>query len=154
MCPRHNYVLSMEKPKVGYKRFDIKSGLKIRLIDAPNRANHITQRGYESAVSNYSRAVLEYENAIRYLMQSEEFRNLYHTLENAEEVFIISPNFSGGTNFRPHSQTINWNPARGLILVDNSVQSAALALVHEMGHAAQYLSPYLDFILVALIKTV
>lgn len=38
------------------------------------------------------------------------------------------------------SRTIYWNPTSGLILGDRkSVQSAAMGLAHEMGHAGQHL---------------
>jgi len=83
-----------------------------------------------------------FERAIAHLKQSEAFRELWNELyyNEAGEMFIIRI-VDDNTNFDlRNGTTINWNPTRGLIMGDGiTIQSAAMGLAHEMGHAAQFL---------------
>jgi hypothetical protein len=82
-----------------------------------------------------------YERAIKYLTQSSTFTELYQLLMDSQEVFTIVFNSNLSDNYFPISRKIYWDPTGGLVLKDIvSVMSPAMALAHEMGHGAQYLS--------------
>jgi len=83
-----------------------------------------------------------YDQAIAYLMQSDAFRELYKKLQNSPEKIMITFVSDMDDWFWTNSQYcgIDWDPTSGLLLGDGtSVQSAALGLVHEMGHAARHI---------------
>jgi len=82
-----------------------------------------------------------FERAIAYLNQSETFRELWNILQyGGETITIAFTNNLRGTGYAPEIRTVIWHPTGGLILYDGiSVQSAALGLAHEMGHAAQHI---------------
>ena len=107
-------------------------------------ADRVTQRdapGYMSQ-ADYNKAMAEYFRAIEYLSRSAVFRDLYQKLQTAEEIFVIAfvDDSRHGFVWGKGKQTIYWDPTSGGLLVDGiSVQSAALCLAHEMGHAALYL---------------
>ena len=82
----------------------------------------------------------EYERAIAYIKTSETGRKLIEYLETSS--FTITIDFVDDDNmcFAVNNATIYFDTNSGLVLSDGiSVQSAALGLAHEMGHAAQYL---------------
>ena len=80
----------------------------------------------------------QYERAIEYLKTSEIFAELYQMLIDSEEVFTIQFTTNHKTSFNFKTLIIKWDPTSGLVVTDG-VQSPALQLAHEMGHAAQYL---------------
>ncbi|MCL2526948.1 MAG: RHS repeat-associated core domain-containing protein, partial [Defluviitaleaceae bacterium] len=89
---------------------------------------------------------LELERTLVYLNQSETFRNLWDTLQYGGELLTIA--FTDGfmTRYMPYSRRIYWDPAHGLVLGNGIyVQSPALGLAHEMGHAAQHLEEHYYF---------
>ena len=80
----------------------------------------------------------EYERAIAYLQTSETGRKLIERLEESSEVIIIVFVDNNNMKYCPYSKKIYFDINSGLVLEDGfSVQSAALGLAHEMGHAAQ-----------------
>ena len=80
-----------------------------------------------------------YKAAIEYLKQnSKTAAELIERLQNADETITIEFNDSLLNSY--DAKTIKWDPGAGLVLDDGSVNSAALGLAHEMGHAAQGLS--------------
>jgi len=81
-----------------------------------------------------------FERAIEYLKQSETFRELWNILQYGGEIITIAFTNDHTMLYRPSTRTIYWDPTSGLVLGDRlSVQSAAIGLAHEMGHAAQHL---------------
>ena len=86
---------------------------------------------------------LELERTLAYLNQSETFRNLWDTLYYSGELFTIAFTDRFMTRYMPYTRRIYLDPAHGLVLGNGSyVQSPALGLAHEMGHAAQHLDEH------------
>jgi RHS repeat-associated protein len=84
------------------------------------------------------RELEEYNRAIAYLKTSETGRALVERLENESSVFRINFVNNDDMFYDPLTRNIYFDPASGMIVGDGtSVQSAALGLAHEMGHAAQ-----------------
>lgn len=82
----------------------------------------------------------EYDRAIAYINTSEKGKKLIECLETSAEVFTIVFVDDDNMYYESSTNTIYFDINSGLVLGDGkSVQSAALGLVHEMGHAAQYL---------------
>ena len=83
----------------------------------------------------------EFERAVAYLKTSKTGRELIELLENSDIVFTIAFIDNDEMCFDPSDKTIYFDTNSGLVIRnDSSVQSAALGLAHEMGHAAQYLT--------------
>ena len=86
-----------------------------------------------------------YADAVEYLQTSSTAAALIQLLMNSSLVFTISFNNSFTNNYDPNTRTINWDPTGALVLGNGiHVQSAALILAHEMGHAAQHLEGVFD----------
>ena len=103
-------------------RFIDPSGLKIEFADRPTDAQKQA-----------------YERAIAYLESSETGKALIKLLTDADKTIWIRFTNNNLTVY-DNKNLIKWDPRSGLILSDKkSVQSAALGLAHEMGHAAQQL---------------
>jgi len=89
--------------------------------------------------------IKSYETAVFYLKQSARAKELIEKLEGAPEVFTIDFIESTNERYDWDSKTIKWNPKNGLIVkseekssgVTGGLQSPALGLAHEMGHAEQ-----------------
>ena len=80
----------------------------------------------------------EYEKAIEYLKTSETAREMIEMLENSSEVFVVVFVDNNEMTYDSGTNTIYFDINSGLILGNmKSVQSPALGLAHEMGHAAQ-----------------
>ena len=87
----------------------------------------------------------EYERAIAYLQGSETGCQLIELLDNSDVVFTIIFCDDDEMYYDPYSNAIYFDVNSGLVLGDGtSVQSAALGLAHEMGHAAQHLDGMLS----------
>jgi RHS repeat-associated protein len=106
----------------------------------------IDPSGYKIKLSSNATDVekREYERAIAYLKNSEDGKKLIEKLEKADEIILItfiSNHDDGYTGSKDGTKrTIEWDPTSGLLMSDGtSIQSAALGLAHEMGHAAQHL---------------
>jgi len=81
-----------------------------------------------------------YERAIAYLETSSTAAELIKKLMDSSEVFTIVFIDNHDMKYELKTRSIYWDPRSGLVLGDEkSVQSAALGLAHEMGHAAQHL---------------
>ena len=97
----------------------------------------------------------EYERAISYLRTSETGRKLIQILESSSVVFTIVFINDDNMCYNPITNTIYFDTNSGLVLGDGiSVQSAALGLAHEMGHAAQKLDGTMDSMQDAMIQYV
>ena len=89
--------------------------------------------------------IKSYETAVFYLKQSARAKELIEKLEGAPEVFTIDFIESTNERYDWDLKTIKWNPKNGLIVkskekssgVTGGLQSPALGLAHEMGHAEQ-----------------
>lgn len=80
----------------------------------------------------------QYVCAINYIKSTEVGATLVKKLEESNLVFTIVFVDNDGFSFASRSRSIRFNPHCGHIMADGkSVQSAALGLAHEMGHAAQ-----------------
>lgn len=87
----------------------------------------------------------EYERAIAYLKTSETGRKLIELLEESIIAFSICFVDDDTMGYDSQNYIIYFDVNSGLVLGNgSSVQSAALGLAHEMGHAAQDLSGLLD----------
>ena len=89
----------------------------------------------------------QYARTKEYLKTSSTGKALIAKLENSKEVITVVFNNSKHTQWdlkTDKSQIINWDATAGVVLNDNTIFSASLALAHEMGHAAQYLDGDLD----------
>ncbi|MDR1452563.1 MAG: hypothetical protein LBJ25_01110 [Candidatus Margulisbacteria bacterium] len=85
-------------------------------------------------------SVMRYEKSIKYIGQSEAGRNLVNRLENSEQAFYIKFNDKNDLSYNSKIQTINYDPNSGLKTnLNRGIQSPALGLAHEMGHAVQHL---------------
>ncbi len=82
----------------------------------------------------------QYNRAIEYLQTSKTAKKLIDELKKSEITFtIVFIDDNEDTYETTH--TIYWDIDSGLILGDRkSIQSAALGLAHEMGHASQHLN--------------
>ena len=86
-----------------------------------------------------------YERAIAYLETSSIAADLISRLIDHPEVFTVAFFYNEKTAYDYKTKTFQWDPTSGGVLADGkSVFSAALRLVHEMGHASQHLDGYLD----------
>ena len=89
--------------------------------------------------------IMAYERAIAYLKTSETGRKLIDTLEQSSRKIFICFIDDDDMRYSFTSHTIYFDINSGLIIGDGtSVQSAALGLAHEMGHAAQHLDGTYD----------
>ena len=84
--------------------------------------------------------VLEYNRAIEYLLKSERASSIIKKLEQSPYVFTIHFNDEDNDSYDFTKGIINWDCNSGLVTRKEDVQSAALGLIHEMGHAEQFLS--------------
>ena len=86
----------------------------------------------------------EYERAIAYLKTSKNGAALIKKLEDDPAVITITFNSYDDDHYEGSqdgkTRIIAWDPESGLVMSDGtSVQSAALGLAHEMGHASQHI---------------
>lgn len=87
----------------------------------------------------------QYDRTIAYLNGSKTGKALLEKLENSKTVFTIVFVNDDNDYFDSSTMNIYWDMDSGLVMKDGtSIQSAALGLAHEMGHASQYLDGALD----------
>ena len=78
-------------------------------------------------------------------LSSHNCDNLYNTLENSSEIFILQEaNGSIGNSFSYKDGIIEWNPLRGLD-TGFTILSPAVLLNHEFAHAVNWLNSPDDF---------
>ena len=88
----------------------------------------------------------QYLRAIAYLKQSAVGKELIERLDSSKVKFFIHFIDDGNMSYDSISNVIYFDISSGLILKDgSSVQSAALGLAHEMGHAAQDLDGFVFY---------
>ena len=82
----------------------------------------------------------QYERAVAYIKKSDVGKALIEKLERSDIVFVIILATDGKSKFNSEDHTITFNVYGGVLMADGiSVQSPALSLAHEMGHAAQFI---------------
>ena len=81
-----------------------------------------------------------YEKAILYLSKSERAKQIIQELQASPIIFTIVFNDDDFDAYMFDSQLILWDSDSGLVTGVGDVQSAALGLIHEMGHAEQYIN--------------
>ena len=92
----------------------------------------------ELATDATEEQIEEYERAIAYLKTSKTAKTLIEKLDASSQVFTIVFVDNDEMQYFSISNIIYFDMDSGLTLADGaSVQSAALGLAHEMGHAAQ-----------------
>lgn len=79
-----------------------------------------------------------YRAAIAYLRKSPTARALIERLDNAEVKITIRLN-TKWSSYSKENREVFWIPNNGTLLKNGTIQSAALVLLHELGHAAQHL---------------
>jgi hypothetical protein len=87
----------------------------------------------------------QYERAIAHLRQSETFQELYDFLQNSGITVTIAFINTNDMWYDPNTRTIHWDPTSGLLLPSSAVQSAALGLAHEMGHALLHQEGHISY---------
>jgi len=91
-------------------------------------------------LQEFEEALRQFNRALEHLKQSEIFRDLYNRLQNASEIFHVVFNNLGFSYFDFRDLIISWDSTSGLLMRDGtSIQSPAMQLAHEMGHAGQFL---------------
>jgi len=85
-----------------------------------------------------------FDMAFEYLYQSAVFRDLWRRLNSSGEVItIVFVDREEGSSYYWYRREVRWDPSRGVLMSDGiATQSAALVLVHELGHAWQHLHGY------------
>ena len=82
--------------------------------------------------------ILEYYKAIEYLSNSPRANEIINTLEKSPYLFTIMFDDNDNDYYSyEDKKIISWDPDSGLITKSDDIQSAALGLIHEMGHAEQ-----------------
>jgi len=74
--------------------------------------------------------------ASRYLRQDPQMNNIIDDLKNSPFVYTIITNNNFDDLYDPSTRTISWDPHAALQTTSGGLQSPALGLAHEMGHAA------------------
>jgi uncharacterized protein RhaS with RHS repeats len=107
-----------------------------------NPINFIDPWGLETAFAPGTTAeeIAAYEIAIVYLKGSDRGAELLNKLEESTEVITISINDDDNDSYNPATNTVNWDPDSGLVTGSGEIQSAAIGLIHELGHAEQDLN--------------
>ncbi|GKU75959.1 hypothetical protein L3i20_v203560 [Paenibacillus sp. L3-i20] len=83
----------------------------------------------------------EYKAAIEYLKKSQTAKALIELLEASKETITIEFIKDDNDRYNYNTNILYWDINSGIVLGDGkSIQSAALGLIHEMGHASQDLS--------------
>jgi len=77
----------------------------------------------------------QFAEAVNFLNKNRA-GGLLASLQKSDQVYTISQT-SGGSNFSPKNNTINWNPTQGLQTTNNKALSPATILNHEADHANQ-----------------
>jgi hypothetical protein len=116
------------------------------LINNNNSAGNVVDSS-DLIVANYrnDQDKKNYNESIDYLIQSNTFNDLYYKLDSADEVFTVNFNDDKVMSYDYPTKTINYDSNQGLkIKSSGSIQSPALLLSHEMGHAQQDLTGYMD----------
>lgn len=86
-----------------------------------------------------------YDKAVAYIKTSHTGKELVEMLEASDVTFTIVFIDDNDMRYNPTDNVIYFDTNSGLIMKDGtSVQSAALGLAHEMGHAAQDLTGVLS----------
>lgn len=94
--------------------------------------NRIEVIGSEEDIENYNKT-------IAYLERSPLAKELIEKLEDAVEVFTITFNNKHIMEYDDGNREIRFDPYSALLLRNGSIQSPALGLAHEFGHASQHL---------------
>ena len=76
-----------------------------------------------------------YNQAVDYLRSSESGEKLFDKIEQSSTVFKVEVK-AGRSSYYPKDKTVTWNPYSGLD-IDGELQSSAIGLAHELGHARQ-----------------
>ena len=102
----------------------------VRYIDPDGRIIRIDKYASQEQIA-------EYNEAIKYLSTSRRGKELIQKLEESPMIFTIEFNYSNNDAYDPESNVIKWDSNSGLETGSGDIQSAALGLIHEMGHAEQ-----------------
>jgi len=79
----------------------------------------------------------EYEQAIDYIKSTERGRELIAKLEESEVVITIEFIDDHESRYNLKDKIVKWDPTSGLIVGEGEIQTPALGLAHEFGHAEQ-----------------
>jgi RHS repeat-associated protein len=77
----------------------------------------------------------DYGTALNYLNRDPQMASVISDLQNSSTVYLIDFNHNNDDSFDPSTNTINWDPHSGCSCTSGGIQSPALGLGHEMGHA-------------------
>jgi hypothetical protein len=82
----------------------------------------------------------EYDEAIKHISKTKRGKELVDNLTKSKVVFVVVIN-KGGKNdsYNPKKRMITWDSSNGLIVGSGDIQSPAIGLAHEMGHAEQHI---------------
>ena len=133
------------EPSVYDGEFDGGAGLlayNVCIYCVNDPVNYYDPDGREIRLSTNATAeeIKQYNRAIQYLQTSNTGKALVQKLQKSKTVFTIIFINDHKDRYELSTKYIYWNIYSGLVMRDRtSIQSAALGLAHEMGHAAQHL---------------
>lgn len=76
----------------------------------------------------------ETKEAIDYLSKSKDFRSMYRQFGKSGATILLT---DGVSSFDENANIVYWNPSDGN-QVEAGIQSSALGLAHEIGHAVRF----------------
>ena len=79
----------------------------------------------------------EYQEAVDYLNESDSGSSLIKELERSGEVIVVQFRDNDDDRYYRDTNTVTWDPGSGLVTGSGGIQTAALGLAHEFGHALQ-----------------
>ena len=116
---------------IGYNMFAYCNNNPVRFKDSQGRIIELADEATEEERE-------QYQKAIDYLKTSETGAALIDRLESSDEVFKIIFVYDNNTEYNIENKTISFDIYSGMGFSEGKgVQSPALGLLHEMGHAAQ-----------------
>ena len=102
-----------------------------------NSINYVDPRGLKLAFSSTMTPEERqaFYDAGSHLMQSQQFRIIYNTLNESPETYLVVASTDLRNGYSAAERTISWDPSSALLLSNGGTQSPAMGLAHEMTHA-------------------
>jgi len=115
----------------------VRDGLNWYRYCGGDPVNYIDSTGLKIEVNGTEEQKSDYEEAKQYIEQSERGKELISNLEDRSELVTVNFHDEMTDSYDPVFNEVNWNPNAGLEVGDGEIQTPALQLAHELGHAEQ-----------------